>query len=43
MYYLVSNYDSKFLYTAFQYGALSHIGMAPGIDRLLCYLKMNLI
>lgn len=39
MYYLVSNYDSKFLYTAFQYGALSHTGMAPGIDRIIMLLK----
>ena len=39
--YSEEDIESKFksLYTAFQYGAPPHAGMAPGIDRILMLLK----
>jgi len=39
--YSESDIENKFksLYTAFQYGAPPHAGMAPGIDRILMLLK----
>ncbi len=39
--YTKEDVESKFrsLYTAFQYGAPPHAGMAPGIDRILMLLK----
>lgn len=39
--YTEEDVESKFksLYTAFQYGAPPHAGMAPGIDRILMLLK----
>ena len=39
--YSESDVENKFksLYTAFQYGAPPHAGMAPGIDRILMLLK----
>lgn len=39
--YTDEDVESKFrsLYTAFQYGAPPHAGMAPGIDRILMLLK----
>jgi len=39
--YIEEDVETKFrsLYTAFQYGAPPHAGMAPGIDRILMLLK----
>ena len=39
--YTEEDVETKFrsLYTAFQYGAPPHAGMAPGIDRILMLLK----
>ena len=39
--YTEEDVETKFrsLYTAFQYGAPPHVGMAPGIDRILMLLK----